>query len=534
MFLDRFNKGIFKTKYLILILLVIYLPIAINGMVLYKRALTIEKKDRLLIVRHMMDQSAANVETELFNIRQLMEKLTHHNGVKKSIQIYGEQEVVNRTAMETFLSERIEETVNGNTYIDSSYLVSREGAFFTSDHDAFVDPKQLFIYLNQKYSDLGSLEWFVDVLKTEEFEALSMDMVVAVQPVYILNSTEIVGYLICNLNVAKMVQENDLSDVGYSVRTALYLKEMSKLIESEKTHINIERIDQVIEKNMNSKLYELANTDKDTIIQTVPIQNTTWYLVSGVDEKDLLVSIRKAMQNNFLLLLHITLTTSFLLVTFFVVGANVYAEKDAAQYRLEMSEEWNQKLRVYKHDFMNHLQVVQALIELDYKEKAIDYIRKLADEGKIVKCKCDIGIPEIESAIFTHVAPAKEAGINVEVKCVDLSENFRYDTFEVVKILTNLIRNAVHASVNDENDTKYLGIEIFKNEKNYIFVVKNSGPLISEEDQTRVFEKGYSTNKEEGRGLGLFIVKRIVDHNKGSVTLSVDKSGNTFRVELPF
>ncbi len=44
MFLDRFNRGIFKTKYLVLILIVIYLPIAINGMVLYKRALTIEKK----------------------------------------------------------------------------------------------------------------------------------------------------------------------------------------------------------------------------------------------------------------------------------------------------------------------------------------------------------------------------------------------------------------------------------------------------------------------------------------------------------
>ncbi len=113
-------------------------------------------------------------------------------------------------------------------------------------------------------------------------------------------------------------------------------------------------------------------------------------------------------------------------------------------------------------------------------------------------------------------------------------KTFSTTPLKSLKILTNLIRNAVHALVNNENDMKYLGIELHKDEKNYIFVVKNSGPLIREEDRTRIFEKGYSTNKEEGRGLGLFIVKRIVDHNNGSVTLSVDESGNTFRVELPF
>ncbi len=163
-----------------------------------------------------------------------MDKLTQHNGVKKSVQIYGEQESVNRKAMETFLAERIEETTNENTYIENSYLVSKDGALFTSKDQVFMDSLPLFNYLDQKYKENESIEWFVTSLKKDAFKSLEQDVVAVVQPVLVLNSTEIAGYLLCEMNVLKIVKENDLSDVGYSVKTALYLRQMNTIVEENK------------------------------------------------------------------------------------------------------------------------------------------------------------------------------------------------------------------------------------------------------------------------------------------------------------
>ncbi len=41
-------------------------------------------------------------------------------------------------------------------------------------------------------------------------------------------------------------------------------------------------------------------------------------------------------------------------------------------------------LRVQRHDFLNHLQVIHALIQLERKEKALQYIEKLAHDPDMI------------------------------------------------------------------------------------------------------------------------------------------------------
>jgi len=50
----------------------------------------------------------------------------------------------------------------------------------------------------------------------------------------------------------------------------------------------------------------------------------------------------------------------------------------------EMSEESINLLKIQRHDFVNHLQVIHALIQLGRNEKAITYIEDLAKDSRLI------------------------------------------------------------------------------------------------------------------------------------------------------
>ena len=67
--------------------------------------------------------------------------------------------------------------------------------------------------------------------------------------------------------------------------------------------------------------------------------------------------------------------------------------------------------------------------------------------------------------------------------------------------------------------------------------ITDSGPGVAEEDKDKIFEmfyKGVLPDSNEGSGLGLSIVKKIVELHHGGVYFdSVRDMGTTFIVELP-
>ena len=81
----------------------------------------------------------------------------------------------------------------------------------------------------------------------------------------------------------------------------------------------------------------------------------------------------------------------------------------------------------------------------------------------------------------------------------------------------NLIGNAIKFSPVKGMVT----IHLFQKEKQVVFTVDDEGPGFSEEARNRLFDKFYqedSSHKQEGNGLGLALVKRILTTSKGNVT----------------
>jgi len=100
------------------------------------------------------------------------------------------------------------------------------------------------------------------------------------------------------------------------------------------------------------------------------------------------------------------------------------------------------------------------------------------------------------------------------------------------QVWINLIDNAVKFSpVACE-----IGISIAKAPGTITVSVKNTGIEICEEDKNRIFNKFYqgdTSHSSEGTGIGLAIVKRVIDLHKGSISVISAPGQTTFSIVLP-
>jgi sensor histidine kinase regulating citrate/malate metabolism len=216
-----------------------------------------------------------------------------------------------------------------------------------------------------------------------------------------------------------------------------------------------------------------------------------------------------------------------------VILSRLVTEKEMTNYRLLVSEDTLQKLRIYKHDFMNHLQIIHSLIEMNQSQKAAQYLKKISEEGKIITQNYEIGIPEIESAIFTSIISAEKNNIEVKIDTIKLPANINVNIYDLVKIITNLIKNAMYALTRADAEDKLLTIRIYSELDEYVFKISNNVPIIREDLRQVIFDKGFTTKGKEGSGLGLHIVKKLVRENHGRIDLVVDERGNHFIVRFP-
>ena len=99
-------------------------------------------------------------------------------------------------------------------------------------------------------------------------------------------------------------------------------------------------------------------------------------------------------------------------------------------------------------------------------------------------------------------------------------------------IIINLIENALKYS------SGKVEVILKKHSNSIIFIVADNGATIPLHEQSKVFDKFYRSGNEEvrknkGTGLGLFIVKKLVEMHKASILLySNEPNGNVFEVKF--
>jgi two-component system, sensor histidine kinase and response regulator len=235
-------------------------------------------------------------------------------------------------------------------------------------------------------------------------------------------------------------------------------------------------------------------------------------------------------------------------------------DKNAAL--LKLNQEKNELLGIVAHDLKNPLSTIQIGAEWlknEYQylseEEVVEtisticsctgqmfgFIKNLLDVNiiesgklKVSLIKADV-LPILQSIINRYKPFAKVKEIEILFEGLEKQYLAVVDERLVLQVLDNLISNAVKYSPHRKN----IEIRINKDEKFIFCEIQDQGPGICQLEQQKLFQKfahlsSEPTGGEHSTGLGLFIVKRLVNAMNGSVYCESELGkGSRFTVCFP-
>lgn len=249
-----------------------------------------------------------------------------------------------------------------------------------------------------------------------------------------------------------------------------------------------------------------------------------------------------------------------------MVGRRRQISNDLARAKMEKENAEslsNLKLQFFtnvSHDFRTPISLilspVETLIESETDEHKLNYLniiktnsmrlltlvnqildfRKMESEKPILHLASGDIVSELRGIIASFADMASKKNIFIDFDSAEKSLICDYDKKKIDKIFVNLISNAIKFTKDNgqivisfrRKDS--LGIEI---------MVADSGVGIAEKDLPHIFERFYSVDNfsslgSSGTGLGLMIVKNLVELHGGTVSVySKVGVGSTFIVNLP-
>jgi len=167
-----------------------------------------------------------------------------------------------------------------------------------------------------------------------------------------------------------------------------------------------------------------------------------------------------------------------------------------SQY-IETFNEQYQEMRALRHDFSNHLAMIN---ELNNHEN--EYVVNLAD--KINRHLDDAYTKNIYVNACLNMKKISYPDIKFDVTSV-LEEDIGIDNDDFCTLFYNLLDNAIQATL--ETDKRNIIIKILKKEDNILIMIRNPQDGIS----------NFKTDKGKGHGLGMLIIRNIMDKYQGYI-----------------
>lgn len=198
----------------------------------------------------------------------------------------------------------------------------------------------------------------------------------------------------------------------------------------------------------------------------------------------------------------------------------IQAESTGREDSIRNIEKLNRDLRAQRHDFLNHIQVLYSLMELEEYEETRTYLNHLY--GDIIKVGNRIKTKSVSTNALLQ-AKANEAekkGIHFDLILKSQLTDIPIGEWEFCRILGNLIDNGFEALVEAEMPKKVLTVQIYEAIKTIEVRVRNNGPFIPEKMVNKIFEAGISSKKDKkDHGMGLYIVRKLLEDDGHSIVL---------------
>ena len=120
-------------------------------------------------------------------------------------------------------------------------------------------------------------------------------------------------------------------------------------------------------------------------------------------------------------------------------------------------------------------------------------------------------------------------GNTIKFKTSEDEIKISLDRTQWIRVTTNIVQNALQAVKQGEQPK--IKVSIKKEQKNVKISFADNGIGIPKSIQSKIFEPKFTT-KTKGMGLGLGIVKNIIDSHKGKIDYTTGDDGTNFVVTL--
>ncbi|MEN8123920.1 MAG: ATP-binding protein [Bacteroidota bacterium] len=219
--------------------------------------------------------------------------------------------------------------------------------------------------------------------------------------------------------------------------------------------------------------------------------------------------------------------------------------------QIERQQAWREMAKQVAHEIKNPLTPMRLTVqsfEQKFDPKDPNIKQKLHDYSQSLIQQIDM-MSHIASAFsnFAKMPTQKKEELNVveEVKlALDIfHEDFiqyhpekekiiaQLDKIQLTRVITNMVTNAIH-SIKDQ-DNPMIDVRVLENNNLVVIEVEDNGIGISEEDAPKIFEPKFTT-KSSGMGLGLPMVKNIIEAYNGNISFQSNlDEGTIFTVTLP-
>lgn len=211
---------------------------------------------------------------------------------------------------------------------------------------------------------------------------------------------------------------------------------------------------------------------------------------------------------------------------------SVQAKSHTQSETIDNIREFNLSLRAQRHDFINHMQIVYGLIEMDEYDEAKKYLKKIYGDLEAVNRFSrtqDVAVNALLQAKYTSaVRRFIVMGFDITTNLSGLA----MPSLEICRVISNIIDNGIYSAERFEGE-KRLDIIINETVNRFMFKVTNTGETIPAEIMGKIFTAGFTTKGNQGEGMGLYITKGIVEKYGGTISVSSKNNLTETVVAIP-
>lgn len=212
-----------------------------------------------------------------------------------------------------------------------------------------------------------------------------------------------------------------------------------------------------------------------------------------------------------------------------------HTELEALAGELDSARGFAEALRSQAHESANRLHTVVTLIELGQPEQAVEFATvELASAQELAdRLTTSVEEPALAALLLGKAAQAAEKGVELSVSDDTAVADPGVAPRDLVTLVGNLVDNAIDAAL-AAPPPRRVTVTARTTGDGLLIRVADSGPGVDDTQVESMFTRGWTTKPTagpHGQGLGLALVRQVIDRYGGDVTVDTD-GGAVFTVRL--